>query len=68
MVHTSVAVETSQDWRTRNLDQLMWLKLLGKQCTEMKWIHSELSVEVVTDRNWKVCNKPDIQFKSLKNE
>lgn len=42
----------------------MRLNLLGKQWTEIKWIHQEL----VTDRNWKVFNKPDIQFKPPKNE
>uniref|UniRef100_A0A2K6TAD5 Protein MIX23 n=1 Tax=Saimiri boliviensis boliviensis TaxID=39432 RepID=A0A2K6TAD5_SAIBB len=65
----SEVVKNLQEEREKNLDALMLLKQLRKEQTKLKWMQSELNVEVVNDRSWKVfTERCQIHFKPPKNE
>ncbi|XP_064216256.1 protein MIX23-like [Aotus nancymaae] len=53
----SEVVKNLQEEREKNLDTLMLLKQLRKEQTTLKWMQSELNVEVVNDRSLKVFNE-----------
>ncbi|KAM4046141.1 protein MIX23 isoform 3-T3 [Anomaloglossus baeobatrachus] len=55
---TSSAVNSFQEERKRNPDNLVVMRQLRKEQTKLKLLQSELNVEeVVNDRSWKVFSE-----------
>uniref|UniRef100_A0A4X2K623 Protein MIX23 n=1 Tax=Vombatus ursinus TaxID=29139 RepID=A0A4X2K623_VOMUR len=70
IAQTSAIVNTLQEQREKDLNDLTLLKQIRKEQTKLKWMQSELNVEeVVNDRSWKVFNERcRVHFKPPKKE